>query len=915
MRKLKSLWRRAFDVRPGEYGRTVFMGLYLLFVLFAYYILKPVSRALFLSRFDIDKLPYLYVLIAVAGGFLAYLYTKVAVSASLKVAVNWATALAVGCLAGFWWLIQLKHAWVLYAFNVWVSLFSVVLVSQGWLVASNIFDSRAAKRLYGLLGLGAVLGAAFGGSFTAFMVERIGPRNLLLASAALVLLAYAAFRLTAAQPGVSLAGAKASEERPEELRFRDIVSSIGRYRHLQVIIAIITLTFIVDVFVEFQFSYMAKAAFGDARQLTAFLGNFYGIYLNLLTFALQFFLTAVVVGRFGVGGALQVLPITMVAAAVATVAAPGLASTSAARLTEAASRYSFNRTGMELLYMPLPADLRNRTKAFVDICVDRMGRGVAGMLLTLLGAVGIAHPREISVLVIALSAIWILLSWRAQKEYVATLQQRLQRRRLDLESARVNVSDPGTLRLLEQVAAGPNARQACYALTLLADAPGYPLEPLLVKLAGSPSAEVRGKVYELAGGRRFPELLDRALAEVRAAAPGQDTTVRPAVVYLLAVSPEAAQLAQGFLEHPNWVVGEATLEALAGQGEAGREQITPEWIAGNAQDGDPQRRRLAALALGVAGDQGTEALHRLLADADAGVLAAACRAAGRLKNRLYLPTLVRLLPDARVRAASIEALASYGTRISGTLGDLLEDETVPVAVRRRIPRVLHRVADQRSVDVLLRSIGQPDLAVRAAVLQGLSRLREAAPQLDYGPASVTRQILEEARHYCELNAALEPLRDSAGRRTAAGLLARSIEERLRHTIERLFRLLGLRYPPKEIYAAYLAVYHRRPEQLSAAMDFLENTLDRELKRVLLPLLDAPAHLAERSHELFGIEVPNAAAAVRRLVASGDPWLAPCGMAAAAELGLRELAPEISRAAEGAGGEVAKVARSALAGLA
>ena len=51
---------------------------------------------------------------------------------------------------------------MLYVFNVWVSLFSIVMVSQGWLVAANIFDSRQAKRLYGLLGLGALLGGLIG---------------------------------------------------------------------------------------------------------------------------------------------------------------------------------------------------------------------------------------------------------------------------------------------------------------------------------------------------------------------------------------------------------------------------------------------------------------------------------------------------------------------------------------------------------------------------------------------------------------------------------------------------------------------------------------------------------------------------------------------------------------------------------
>jgi AAA family ATP:ADP antiporter len=154
--RLRAFWKGFFDVRPGEYMRTGFMGLYLMLVLFAYYILKPVSRALFLNQFDIDKLPYLYILIALGGGVLAFLYTKLAVKTSLKVAVGWSTALTSACLVGIWWLIGLGQDWVLYLFNVFVSLFSVVLVSQGWLVAANVFDSRQARRLYGLLGMGVI---------------------------------------------------------------------------------------------------------------------------------------------------------------------------------------------------------------------------------------------------------------------------------------------------------------------------------------------------------------------------------------------------------------------------------------------------------------------------------------------------------------------------------------------------------------------------------------------------------------------------------------------------------------------------------------------------------------------------------------------------------------------------------------
>src|SRR5207302_10478975 len=106
---------------------------------FAYYILKPVSRAIFLNKFDIDKLPWLYILIAGVGGLLAYFYTKLAIRSSLRRAVNIATIFAIGVLVAFWWLIALNIGWIVYAFNIWVSLFSIILVSQGWLIAANIF--------------------------------------------------------------------------------------------------------------------------------------------------------------------------------------------------------------------------------------------------------------------------------------------------------------------------------------------------------------------------------------------------------------------------------------------------------------------------------------------------------------------------------------------------------------------------------------------------------------------------------------------------------------------------------------------------------------------------------------------------------------------------------------------------------
>ena len=752
LKNFRTFWRGAFDVRPGEYAATALMALYLLFVLFAYYILKPVSRALFLNNFQIDQLPFLYILIAAAGGVLAYLYTRLAVVTSLVTAVRWATGASIGSLVLIWWLIGSNPGWMHYVFNIWVSLFGIVLVSQGWLVASNLFDSRQARRLYGLISLGALLGGALGGSFTAATVKKIGTEDLLLVSAVAVALSYLAFHLLAQGAKGSLAGARAAEVDETEFGFVEIVSSVRRYRHLQIIVGIITLTYMSDVLIDFQFSAMAKHAHsGD--NLTAFLGGFYGLYLNLFTFALQVLLTSFVVSRFGIGGILQIMPVSLALGSIGTLLAPGVWTTGIMRLIEASSRYSFNRTGMELLYLPLPAALRNRTKVFVDIFVDRMARGLGGLLLVFLAPIADLHPRWVSLLVIGFAVCWSVLANRARYEYVLTVRKKLQSRRLDLERARTTVGEPVMMQLLEKTALEGTARQARYALSLLNETKDYPLESLLERVAERSLDEVRATAYDLARASDFPGLLHRARQEMDSGS----AAVAAASAYVVALSPLTPEAIRECLNESGCEIAEGAVLALGTKPELARQILTCEWFTQAIESPDPQRRRLAALAIAAHGDQSTPQLHRLLGDTDVGVVEAACRAAGKLRNRAYVHALIENLGEARLRGAAIEGLAPYGSDICGTLGDILEDDSVTATVRRQAPRVLRRIGGQRSVNALVQSLDTPELSVRAAVLKALHQLREIEPHLDFGHQFVQRQILSEARHYFELSATLSPL--------------------------------------------------------------------------------------------------------------------------------------------------------------
>lgn len=915
MRALRSLWRGAFDVRPGEHSRIVLLGLYFASIMVASNILKPVSWGLFLNRFDASRLPYLYILIAAAGGLVSYLYTRVAVVASLEAAVATATAVCVALVLVFWALIDVGSSGLLYAFSVFVSLVGLVFLAQGWLIAGTLFDSREAKRLYGLLGLGAILGAAAGSSVTALAAARWGTKNLLLAAALFVAIAYCSLK------GAAIAARRSGPVRPTQpqlaaarqpFRFRDLAVALARYRHLQAIVGLIAVTFCVEVLAEFQFNALAKEAFsGD--QLTAFLGRF-NVLLSGVTFFLQVFLTTLVVARLGVGRTLAIAPLAVGTASIGVLAAPGLLAASLTRLGEAATRYSINRTAIELLYLPLPADLKARTKAFVDVVMDRFGRGVAALMLLGLTAAGWAAPQRLSLVLVVLAGGWLMLAWHARREYTATVRRRIEARRLNLAEARVSVQDSETLRLLEHVASGPNPRQVIYALSLLGEAPRYEPGPLLEQVIRHPAPEVRAKVYELARAAGYPGLLSRALDEVRAGRALPPELAAEAVAYVLAVSPQAEALASELLAAGDPVVAEAVLRRAAKRGLI-ETLVSDHWVIARAHSNEPALRALAAVSLGLRGRPAPALLLQLLDDPVASVALAAIGSAGRLGCSECLETVIRCLGQPRRRGAAIEALIAYGEWICSVLAAHVLSETSPLRVRRQIPRVLAGLASQSAAEALERCLAVADIEVRAAVLKALSKLRQRAPQLQFDRERITDQIRREAGSYYELYASLERFRASRPGGPAADLLARTLEARLDQTLDRLFRLLGLQYPPGPIYAAYRAVVHRRREELGSAIEFLDSVLEPRLKSILLPVVDGSPYLIDVGRDVFGIQIPDLEAAIRHQIRRDDPWLVACAVAAAAELRLSGLKADIAVLARRQDGQVAPVARRAEAALA
>ena len=81
-----------------------------------------------------------------------------------------------------------NHQLIDKSFYIWVSFFALFHVSVFWSFMSDLYNSAQSKRLFGLFGAGASIGAVSGPLIPVFLGTQIGVYNLLLIAALMLLL-------------------------------------------------------------------------------------------------------------------------------------------------------------------------------------------------------------------------------------------------------------------------------------------------------------------------------------------------------------------------------------------------------------------------------------------------------------------------------------------------------------------------------------------------------------------------------------------------------------------------------------------------------------------------------------------------------------------------------------------------------
>jgi AAA family ATP:ADP antiporter len=890
-------FERLLNLRPGEFSRGFLLFLYLFLIISSYVLGKAARDALFLARFTPIQLTYADMAVTVLVGFIVALYIWISRRVSLRNLIAGSLVLFASHTILFWWLsVKYPRPWLFPAIYVWMGIFGVLAPAQVWTLASTVLTTREAKRLFGLVGSGAISGWIVGGYMTRLAV-RFGTESMLLGMGAVLLvcagLVVVIWKQNQEFRGLTDEQLAASEEGPKGLR--ESLALIQKSPYLRAIALVILLSSFTTAIAGWQFKAMAKAAIPkNTDQLTAFFGVF-NFYAGLASLAAQLLFTSSFLKRFGLGLALFIVPAALMLSSIGVLIFGTLAAAVALKGSDQVLRYSIDKTTVELLYLPVPSSHKVAVKSFIDTVIWRMGDGLSGIVI--LCGIYLLHlsASRMSGIVLLLLAGWMFGALLARRQYVTNLSEGIHRHRLDAERAAAPVLDKFTTDILASRLTASDPKEILYALSLFDMGHEQMVHPAVRGLLKHESPEVRQKAISMlagAGDKTVMHDVERLLHDPNL---GVRTEALLYLTHLAHIDPLDRIETLG--DFPDFSLRSAMVAFLARPGKSQNLDAANLILDAMVHETGPDSRRVrleAARLVETLPSGFDDQMKMLLADADPEVAKYAIRAVGKLKKRALVDPLLARLREPQLKDTITEALAAFGERIVGTLGDHLTDPSVPIEIRRELPAVLLQIGTPAAGAVLSENLVESDTALRFKIISALNKLCQQYPDRKIDGDTVEMLLMAEITgHYRSyqivgmLGAHFE----------GSDPVVRALKDSMTQEVERIFRLLKLLFPRFDLHSAFVGLQSTNPVVHDNALEFLESILKPQLRGLMVPLIDSEVSVADRvarATRLVGAEVSTREQAVAALLVSEDPWLKSCAAYAIGTLGLKSLSGELDK---------------------
>lgn len=261
-------------------------------------------------------------------------------------------------------------------FFLWLGVFNMMIVSQLWSYANDLYTEEQGKRVFPIIGLGSSIGAVLGAQTASTLFANINPYQVMLVAAALLVASLGITYAVNRQRCDVCGNNRAVEQEPIggkggfQLVFSD--------RYLLLIAGLVLLLNLVNTTGEYILGefVVQEANLLPIGERSQFVGAFYGNYfwwVNLVGVALQVLVTPSLLKRFGAQGALFVLPVIAFGGYALLVLVPTIALIKGAKIFENATDYSIQNTARQALFLVTSREAKYKAKAAIDTFFVRLG--------------------------------------------------------------------------------------------------------------------------------------------------------------------------------------------------------------------------------------------------------------------------------------------------------------------------------------------------------------------------------------------------------------------------------------------------------------------------------------------------------------------------------------------------------------
>lgn len=868
------LAERLFSIRAGEGGRTALLFAYLFCGSAVFILGRTVRDTLFLSRYSLAALPWMFVLFGVVSALVALFYGWVSDRMARRVQMQAALAVGAASYVGVWLLVRAGVSWIYPVFYIWTEVVANLLIMQFWTLSNDLHDPRSAKRLFGFIGSARILGVILCGLCAGLAVRALGtPQLLLVMTALLALMAGLAQALSRYPQAAAARGGAAKRSEP--------MGRVLRQPYVRVLAAMILLIFVALTVGDYQFKMIARQNFTE-DSLARFFSLFYA-GAGIAGLLIQLFVTPRLLRRFGVLATLAVLPLAFTGSTGLLLVTGTLAAACLMKFSDNGLQFTVHETVMQVLYVPFSPGAKAKTRALLDTAVKPISYGLGGLALVLLVHFEVPVVK-MALLSLPVAVLWIALLPRVRHLYLRTLEASISGLAGSFEMDHEFVLDSESRRLLLRSLGASDPALVLHALERLSGEDGPDLRRALRALCDHGDPRVREQALSRLAGLDDTEgapFAERALSD-------RDPKVCAAAASALCLlrKDEAIEAVAPLLESADRGVRVAAASGLVAHGGiegavlgGGRLQVL-------LQDTAPAARVEAAEILRGLGPAGYRPLRRLLEDPEPKVRGAALKAAAAAADPRLVPLLLEALRTERGRKRAAKALAAVGPAALPPLLSLLADESSPRALRLTVPRIVRGIVDRRSYDGL-RALPPPrEPQVRLRTWAALGQLRQ---DLGLPPMALDEM---QARIDAELSEAARWAASWQGARAVYGtaLLDDFMAQRLRRAGRRILRLLEQRYDRREV--ALVMRNLAQPRDRATALEVLDTLLEAPLKRRVMPLFEdeAPSRVLEAAGSLAP-PAESPAAFLRGLCDDTNPYGAFVAFDAAAVKGETSVLPQ------------------------